>query len=172
MVPEIPMIDNPAADDFMDALSEACQVTYDTLHDATALMKRFTDQKWKESPTYAVGQQVWLDAQNLKTKCPSKKLDIKHLSPFEVIDQFLMMQQVPVPTTWHFCLCGKFTQYSTCLCYDPPNSIHAFILQLLTKPAWHWNLSEEKRSLRLKTYWTIREASTTDNILLSGKATH
>jgi hypothetical protein len=55
MVLEVPMIDNPAADDFADALSQARQVTYDALHDATTLMKRFVDQKRKESPMYAVG---------------------------------------------------------------------------------------------------------------------
>jgi hypothetical protein len=79
------MINNPTTDDFADALSQARRVTYDALHDATTSMKRFADQKWKESPTYAVGQQVWLDTQNLKTKRPSKKLDLRCLSPFKVI---------------------------------------------------------------------------------------
>jgi hypothetical protein len=58
---EVPTIDNPAADDFADALSRARQIAYAALCDATASMKRFADQKQKESPTYAVGQQVWLD---------------------------------------------------------------------------------------------------------------
>jgi hypothetical protein len=62
MVPEVPTIDNSTTDDFVDALSQACQVAYDALHDATTSMKRFVDWKWKESLTYAVGQQVWLDA--------------------------------------------------------------------------------------------------------------
>jgi hypothetical protein len=61
-VPEVPMINNPTADDFVDALSQTRQVMYDALHDAAVLMKRFVDQKQKESPMYTVGQQVWLDA--------------------------------------------------------------------------------------------------------------
>jgi hypothetical protein len=61
-IPEVPMIDNPTTDDFADALSQAQRIAYDALHDATASMKRFVDQKRKESPMYTVGQQVWLDA--------------------------------------------------------------------------------------------------------------
>jgi hypothetical protein len=56
------MINNPAADDFVDALSWARLVMYDALHDAATSMKRFVDQKWKKSPMYTVGQQVWLSA--------------------------------------------------------------------------------------------------------------
>jgi hypothetical protein len=61
-VPEVPMIDNPTANDFADALSQARRVTYDALCDTAASMKRFADWKWKESPMYTVGQQVWLDS--------------------------------------------------------------------------------------------------------------
>jgi hypothetical protein len=56
-------------------------------------MKRFVDQKWKEAPLYAIGQKVWLDARNIQTKCPSKKLDQCQLSPFEVL--------APVPHEAH-----------------------------------------------------------------------
>jgi hypothetical protein len=62
MTLEVPTIDNPTADDFADALSQAHRVMYDALLDAAVSMKRFVDQKWKESPMYVVGQQVWLDA--------------------------------------------------------------------------------------------------------------
>jgi uncharacterized protein YukE len=62
MTPESPTIDNPAAKDFTGSLSQAHQVTYDTLYDAATSMKRFVDQKWKESLMYTVGQRVWLDA--------------------------------------------------------------------------------------------------------------
>jgi hypothetical protein len=66
---------------------------YDTLCDSTVSMKRFGDRKWRESPSYAVGQKVWLDAQNLWTEHPSKKLDLRHLGPFEVL--------TPVPWDFH-----------------------------------------------------------------------
>jgi hypothetical protein len=41
------LIDNPSAEDFADSLSSAQQHTYNALHDATALMKQFADQKQK-----------------------------------------------------------------------------------------------------------------------------
>jgi hypothetical protein len=56
-------------------------------------MKRFTDRKQKESPSYTIGQKAWLDAWNLWTECPSKKLGLRHLCPFEVL--------VPVPHDSH-----------------------------------------------------------------------
>jgi hypothetical protein len=56
-------------------------------------MKRFTDRKQRESPSYAVGQKVWLDAWNLQTRCPSKKLDLRCLGLFEVL--------APVPWNSH-----------------------------------------------------------------------
>jgi hypothetical protein len=49
---------------------------YDALRDAATSMKRFVDQKWKEVPLYVIGQKVWLDTQNIQTKCPLKKLDV------------------------------------------------------------------------------------------------
>jgi hypothetical protein len=48
-------------------------------------MKRFTDRKWRESPSYVVRQKVWLDARNLQTERLSKKLDLWRLGPFEVL---------------------------------------------------------------------------------------
>jgi hypothetical protein len=66
---------------------------YDALHDTAILMKRFANRKWRESPSYAVGQKVWLDAWNLQTEHPSKKLDLRHLGLFEVL--------APVPWDSH-----------------------------------------------------------------------
>jgi hypothetical protein len=51
------------------------------------------DQKRKEALLYAIGQKVWLDTRNIQTEWPSKKLDQRRLSPFEVL--------VPVPHDAH-----------------------------------------------------------------------
>jgi hypothetical protein len=64
-VPQKSSIDNPMARKFADTLSRARQHAYNALHDAAASMKRFTDQKQKEALFYAIGQKVWLDAQNI-----------------------------------------------------------------------------------------------------------
>jgi hypothetical protein len=69
-------------------------------------MKRFTDRKWRESPSYAVGQKVWLDAWNLWIKCPSKKLGLRCLGPFEVLTLVPWDSHNPsaywlmLPTSW------------------------------------------------------------------------
>ena len=34
-----------------------------------------------------MGQEVWLDAQNIKTKAPFKKFEQKHLGPFTITKQ-------------------------------------------------------------------------------------
>lgn len=39
----------------------------------------------KPSPAYRVGDHVWLDARNIKTERPAKKLDAKNLGPYEIV---------------------------------------------------------------------------------------
>jgi hypothetical protein len=94
MAPWKVLINNPSAEDFANSLSWARQYAYDTLHDATTLMKWFADWKRREVPLYAVGQEVWLDAQNLKTECPTRKLSLWWLSPFKILG--------PVPQDAHY----------------------------------------------------------------------
>jgi hypothetical protein len=74
--PQKSQIVNPMADEFADSLSRAQQHMYDALHDAATSMKWFADQKWKEAPLYMTDQKVWLDAWNIWTERPSKKLDV------------------------------------------------------------------------------------------------
>ena len=38
------------------------------------------------TPGFKAGDLVWLDTQNIKTKCPSKKLDHRHLGPFLIME--------------------------------------------------------------------------------------
>jgi hypothetical protein len=56
-------------------------------------MKQFADWKWEEAPLYVIGQRVWLNPWNIQTECPSKKLDVQWLGPFEVL--------APVPKDAH-----------------------------------------------------------------------
>jgi hypothetical protein len=37
-------------------------------------MKHYVDQHWGETPEYRVGQKVWIEAEDLDLKHPSKKL--------------------------------------------------------------------------------------------------
>ena len=46
-----------------------------------------------------MGQEVWLDAQNIKTKAPSKKFEQKHLGPFTIIKKISpVTYQLQLPT--------------------------------------------------------------------------
>jgi len=47
-------------------------------------MKKYYDQKRGKTPQYSVGEKVWLDASNIQTGRPVKKLDHKRLGPFPV----------------------------------------------------------------------------------------
>jgi hypothetical protein len=54
------------------------------LKEAKTRMKKYADRKRSESPQFEQGQLVMLDARNIKTKRPSKKLDRKLLGPFKI----------------------------------------------------------------------------------------
>ncbi len=54
---------------------EVSNKTYAQFHDT----RRRPEPDWKE------GTKVWLNAKNIKTKRPAKKLDYKHFSPFKII---------------------------------------------------------------------------------------
>jgi len=43
-----------------------------------------TDRHREPAPSYQVGDQVWLDARNIRTKRPSRKLDYKNLGRFTI----------------------------------------------------------------------------------------
>ena len=38
-------------------------------------------------PNFQVGDSVWLDSRNIRTKQPSKKLDCRHLRPFPILEK-------------------------------------------------------------------------------------
>src|SRR4030081_405654 len=54
------------------------------LKEAKTRMKKYADRKRLETPHFEEGQLVMLDARNIKTKRPSKKLDRKLLDPFKI----------------------------------------------------------------------------------------
>ena len=54
---------------------------------AAETMKRFYDRTKGESIAYKKGDKVWLEATNITTKRPMKKLDDKRLGPFTIVDK-------------------------------------------------------------------------------------
>ena len=48
----------------------------------------YADPRWAPAPAYRVGDEVYLDTRNLRTTCPSKKLDHTFLGPFAITKVF------------------------------------------------------------------------------------
>ena len=51
---------------------------------AQARHEEYANRKRRPARRYQVGQKVWLDARNIRTKRPQKKLDWKQLGPFTI----------------------------------------------------------------------------------------
>ena len=51
-------------------------------------MAQFYDVHRREAPRYSIGNKVWLSSENIRTTCPTKKLDYKWLGPY-TIDQVI-----------------------------------------------------------------------------------
>src|SRR5882757_7427704 len=66
---------SPGATEWKKGLWTARENVRRAMEKAAESMKRFYDWKHNSSHEYTEGQRVWLDAQNLKTFRPSKKLD-------------------------------------------------------------------------------------------------
>jgi hypothetical protein len=48
-------------------------------------MKKQFDKHRQPPYKYSIGDKVWLEATNLKTKQPTKKMDDKQVGPFEIL---------------------------------------------------------------------------------------
>jgi hypothetical protein len=68
----------------VEKMKEVKQETESALKAAADDMKRFYDAK-RRPDEFEVGDEVWLNAKDLTTERPSKKLDYKRLGPFPII---------------------------------------------------------------------------------------
>ena len=68
---------------------------------SAATMKRFYDRSHSMSPNYQPGDSIWLEATNLKTLRPCKKLDDRRFGPFKVL-QCVGQQafRLALPSSW------------------------------------------------------------------------
>ena len=76
---------NLVANEFVEEMKSTQQITKSALKMASYNMKRFHDQKVWPPVEYKPGDLVLLEATNIKTEQPSKKLDNKQYSPSKVI---------------------------------------------------------------------------------------
>jgi len=75
----------------LDSVEKFVEVMKRTREDAESVLKKAADDMkkyydWKrgKTPHYALGEKVWLDASNIQTGRPAKKLDHKILGPFPI----------------------------------------------------------------------------------------
>jgi transposase InsO family protein len=76
---------NDSAETFATHMQRIRDDANSALVKSTAAMKRFYDRSHSTSPNYQLGDKVWLEAMNLKTLRPCKKLDDKRFGPFKVL---------------------------------------------------------------------------------------
>jgi hypothetical protein len=92
---------SPAADEFRQQLDHTRTLAKDALSRTADTMKLYADKRRKPSPAFAKGDLVWLDATNLKTGRPSKKLDVRRTGPFEIIDVITpLAYRLKLPHSW------------------------------------------------------------------------
>jgi hypothetical protein len=73
-----------AVEEFTSRIKQATEETQSALKQAADDMSRFYNAKRSDSVKFTVGDKVWLDARNIKTTRPSKKLDDRWFGPFTV----------------------------------------------------------------------------------------
>ena len=82
--PQAVEVQNPAASLYVNWLAEIHERLRDTLTRTRDRMAKWYDKKSNPAPPFKVGDLVMLDARNIKTRRPKKKLDFKKLGPFKV----------------------------------------------------------------------------------------
>ena len=93
---------NPAASEFIEEMKSTQQVAKSALKMAAYDMKRFHDQKVRPLVKYQPGDLILLEATNIHTERPSKKLNDKHYGPFQIIKkEGLASYHLKLDKTWH-----------------------------------------------------------------------
>jgi len=76
---------NPFAEDFAARMRTIHAELCIQLKKAQETYKENFDRNVKETPSFAVGDKVWLLRKNIKTTRPSQKLDVKRMGPFKIL---------------------------------------------------------------------------------------
>jgi len=77
------------------------------LEDAQEGMRQYTDPARKEPPAYQVGDLAMLNGCNIKTRCPSKKLDRKNNGPFQ-LEKIVSPSAVRLTLPWKWKIYNVF----------------------------------------------------------------
>jgi len=78
-------VEHASVEDFAQKMDSAKKEAEAALHQAAEDMTRYYDQQRGVALTYKVGDQVWVDAKDIRTDRPSRKLSDKRYGPFKVL---------------------------------------------------------------------------------------
>jgi len=92
---------NPRAEDLTRTLKQAREAAATSLKRAADYMAKSYNQKRKPARPYQIGDQVWLEATNLTTYQPSKKLAPRRYGPFSIEKKVgQSAYRLCLPPTW------------------------------------------------------------------------
>jgi transposase InsO family protein len=74
-----------AVNEFVDRMKSTLEEAKAALSKSKDDMARYYNQRRTPTPTFAIGDKVYLDASDIKTTRPSKKLAHRYLGPFKVV---------------------------------------------------------------------------------------
>lgn len=99
-----------------ESRDEIYKYVTDMITDAQATDSKYYDYHRRSAPKYNPGDKVMLNASNIKTIRPSKKLDFKRLGPFEVIEmigthavRLLLPATMKIHNVFHVGLLEKYS---------------------------------------------------------------
>jgi hypothetical protein len=69
----------------VDKMRDITEYIREEMRWSQALHQEYANRNRAPAPAYQVGDSVWLDARNIRTKRASKKLDWKNLGPYKVV---------------------------------------------------------------------------------------
>ena len=75
----------PEADEFVQHIQQIHKEIQSALRLSQETVKSYYDRKHEKEPEINEGDYVWLNAQNIRTTAPSKKLADKQLGPYKVL---------------------------------------------------------------------------------------
>ena len=94
-------IRNEAVEEFIEDLGKTREDAQLALKEAAKRSKEAHDSRARDTMEYEPGDQVYLDATNIRTDRPSRKLGDKRLGPFEIVEKVgRSAYKLNLPTQW------------------------------------------------------------------------
>ncbi|VDC06874.1 unnamed protein product, partial [Peniophora sp. CBMAI 1063] len=91
----------PAATSYAQHLKKVHEEIASALRQAKEAMKEVYDRHRQDARNYEVGDQVWLEATNLKSKRPSPALNERRHGPFKILEKIgASAYRLDIPPTW------------------------------------------------------------------------